>query len=113
MTELQTTGSLQLRDQQVSLLEVSLLLCQHCYLSGNNNVDMQVALAAGKRTAWIDKGPYYEVVQVSVSLTIYMFDGPYTSAAHVHQSVLCASAVSAFTAHTVRITSVCKRLLSH
>ena len=26
----------------------------------------QVALAAGKRTAWIDKGPYYELVQVRV-----------------------------------------------
>ena len=24
-----------------------------------------MALAAGKRTAWIDKGPYYELVQVS------------------------------------------------
>ena len=31
---------------------------------------MQVALAAGKRTAWIDKGPYYEVVQVRLHLPV-------------------------------------------
>lgn len=31
---------------------------------------MQVALAAGKRTAWIDKGPYYELVQVSTTQSL-------------------------------------------
>ena len=30
---------------------------------------LQVATAAGKRTAWIDKGPYYEIVQVSPNCT--------------------------------------------
>lgn len=36
---------------------------------------LQVALAAGKRTAWIDKGPYYEVVQVRfLSPTVSMPD---------------------------------------
>ena len=31
---------------------------------------MQVALAAGKRTAWFDKGPYYELVQVWLGLLL-------------------------------------------
>ena len=38
--------------------------------SGTAFLCMQVALAAGKRTAWIDKGPYYEVVQVKSYLPV-------------------------------------------
>jgi hypothetical protein len=38
--------------------------------SGTAFLCMQVALAAGKRTAWIDKGPYYEVVQVRFHLPV-------------------------------------------
>ncbi|DBA95276.1 TPA: hypothetical protein ACH3X3_013170 [Trebouxia sp. C0006] len=35
----------------------------HAWRFNQANTIFQVALAAGKRTAWIDKGPYYEVVQ--------------------------------------------------
>lgn len=48
---------------------------------------MQVALAAGKRTAWIDKGPYYELVQVSVKHTCFLFSTfvpLFTISAHLH-----------------------------
>lgn len=40
----------------------------HAYQFNKANTIFQVARAAGKTTAWIDKGPYYELVQVRPAL---------------------------------------------
>ena len=61
----------------------------HAYQYNKANTIFQAARAAGKTTAWIDKGPYYELVQVCFSMPSSPWAFLTNQGSHV--TVLCLS----------------------